>query len=364
MNYLIKPASPSYKRRRRTRDIMKELLIGLYVLAVYAVGFQLFVFGWQRALRVLAIFVLATLTSLATEVIWGRMHESDFQKIMEKQFPLITPIIYAFTLPATTPFYIVMLGAFLATFFGKLVYGGFGQNIFNPALVGRVIIHLSFPTAMKPTVMIDGMTSATPASALASANWFYNHGYVFNVMDIVKGTYGGAIVETCVIPIIIVAICLSIRQIYDLRLSLSFLGTVAVIALFMGLVMGVNPVTNMAIHLCLGGLIFGAFFMASDPVTTPTSPFGKILFGIGMGFMTMLIRTKANYPEGVLISILIFNMLVPLFDGITMGRTDRNLIRRYILLVAAVALATIIICIIVSGFEPVAAFSMIGGVLS
>lgn len=347
MKIRLKRTTPAYHDRRTTRGIMRELLIGLLIIAAYSIYYQYTVNGALYGLKAAEIYGVAWAVALVTESIWALIHKEAFKDIFAKSFPLVTPLIYALTLPVGTPLYVVGVGAFIATFFGKLVYGGFGQNIFNPALVGRVIVHLSFGSSLTTTLgSVDATSSATPATMLASTGWLGGSKFTYTLTQLFLGQHGGTLGETCIWLIIIVGIILALRHVYDARITIAYLATVAILAEVTALVtmnQGVDPLTYPLIHLCLGGLMFGAVFMATDPVTSPSSPLGKIIYGICLGFLTMIIRLKANYPEGVLFSILIMNMLTPLIESFIMGRTNMNIKKQVMAISIALALCIVTI---------------------
>ena len=174
---------------------------------------------------------------------------------------------------------------------------------------------------------------------LAGTSWMGGEAFSYTLLDLFLGNHGGTLGETCIWVILLVGIFLAWKRVFDARIPAAYLGTVAVLAATFALVNGMNPLTYAATHLCIGGVVFGAVIMATDPVTSPTSPLGKIIFGIGLGFLTMIIRLKANYPEGVLFSILIMNMLTPLIDSFVLGRTNQKIGKQVAVLGIALALA-------------------------
>ena len=166
------------------------------------------------------------------------------------------------------------------------------------------------------------VTSATPTAALASTNWV---GTVnTSLSSLYLGNYAGALGETWALLIIVIGVILAYRKVFDWRIPTSYIATAFILAFVSGCVTGVNPFTNALTHIALGGMMFGAVFMATDPVTSPTSPLGKFIYGICWGTLTRLIRLKGTFPEGVLFSILIMNMFTPMIDNLTLGRTDNK----------------------------------------
>lgn len=349
----MKRTTPAYRQPQSTATIMRDLLIAEGTLAIASIIMQIYRHNINYGLKALGMYVFAIMTAVITEGIWASIHQKPLKSIVTDSFCLNTPIIFTLTLPIGTPYYVVVIGAFIATFFGKLVYGGFGQNIFNPALVGRVVVHLSFASKLTNSLsFVDATTSPTPATALAKTNWFGTSAFHYSLSDLLFGMHDGALGEGLIILLVIIGIILALRHVYDPRITISYLGCVALFALVSALVLGIHPCVNIARHLMLGGLMLGAILMATDPVTSPSSPLGKIIYGISLGFLTMLIRLKANYPEGVLFSILIMNMLTPWIDTLILGRTNQHLKKQLIIVLVALCVGTGIIGGVSTTLEP------------
>ncbi len=333
MKITLQRTSPNYRQKLSTHRIMGDLTIGLLVIVAYSLFYQFTNNGSDYGIQAALIYGVSIAVALITEVVWAVIHKSDILEHIKNSFPLVTSIIFALTLPIGTPLYVVAIGSFIAIFFGKLVYGGFGFNIFNPALVGRVVVHLAFGGLLTTTLSTgsDLATKATPAAMLAATKWMGGDASAFSytLMDLFLGNRGGALGETCIWIILVVGVLLAIRRVFDWRIPVAYLGTVVILAEVYALMNGLDVLTYPLIHLCIGGVVFGAVIMATDPVTSPTSPLGKILFGIGLGFLTMIIRLKANYPEGVLFSILMMNMLTPWIDSLVLGRTHKNTMKQW-----------------------------------
>ncbi len=330
MKISLKRTSPNYRRKLSTNQIMNELTLTLLVVSVASVVYN-FTRGSEYGIHAIMIHVLSVVTALITECIFFKVSKKEnIVKELKNSFPLVTSIIFALTLPVGTPYYVVVIGSFIAIFFGKLIYGGFGQNIFNPALVGRVVVHLSFGAQLTTNLGIDTTSGATPLTLLSGTNFMGE--LDMSLGSLFTGMYGGTLGETFTILILLLCVVLVWRKVIDYRIPLAYLGTVLVSAFVQGAVCGLDPITNMLTHLALGGVVFGAVFMATDPVTSPTSPLGKVIYGICLGFITMLIRYKANYPEGVLFSILIMNMFTPMIDNFTLGRTNQKMVKQWLVL--------------------------------
>lgn len=237
---------------------------------------------------------------------------------------IITGVLLAFNLPSNLPLWIVAIGALVAIGVGKMTFGGLGNNIFNPALVGRVFLLISFPAQMtvwpKPLdsrftffpavsdAQIDGLTAATPLSMIK------NHfGQIPDYMDLLLGNMGGSFGEVGAIALVIGLIYMLIRKIITWHIPII---TVLTVAVFTGIMHYVNPemYASPIIHVLSGGLLLGAIFMATDYVTSPMSKSGMIVYAIGIGLITSLIRLFGSYPEGVSFAILIMNAFTPLIN--------------------------------------------------
>ena len=219
---------------------------------------------------------------------------------------VVTGLLLAFCLPPAIPLWIAAAGGIFAILVGKAIFGGLGHNPFNPALVGRAFLQVSWPKDMSLwTAPYDAVTTATPLGIMK----LNLPGILPDNWTLFFGNFAGSLGETPKLILLLGALYLLFRKHIKLYTPLSFIITAAILALFFK----ENPV----FHLLTGGLILGAFFMATDPVTTPLSRNGKIIFGIGCGVLTMLIRLKGGFPEGVCYSILIMNMLTPFIDKMT-----------------------------------------------
>lgn len=244
---------------------------------------------------------------------------------------ILTGLLLAFNLPSNLPWWIVVIGALVAIGVGKMTFGGLGQNPFNPALVGRVFLLISFPVQMttwpRPLGFsgsyIDAETGATPL-ALLKHGLKSGDGSVFSQLpdlwDAFTGVMGGSLGEVCTIALLVGGIFLICTKVITWHIPVSILATVALFAAVTGwcgaLPEGLTTAQYVAMTLCTGGIMLGAFFMATDYVTSPMTGWGKIIFGIGIGIIVMVIRTWGAYPEGMSFAILIMNACVPLLNHI------------------------------------------------
>lgn len=303
--------SPHVFDRQTTKSIMRDVFIAL----VPAMLASFYFFG-MRALLVL-------LASLAGCII----SEIIFKKLVKKDGPLldgsatVTAVLFAFCSPATLPLYMVVFGAAAGIIVGKMVFGGLGYNIFNPALVGRAIVMASWTNNMTTWPaqsaaflgVYDAVTRATPLAGLKSGE------YAASYIDLFIGNVGGSLGETSALLILLGGLFLIFRNVIKPVIPASFIGTVFVFSYLLG----IDPVYS----ILAGGVFLGAFFMATDYVTSPISFNGRLIFGIGCGLLTVMIRKFGGYPEGVCYAILFMNGLVPLIDRYTKPRVFGGQVR-------------------------------------
>jgi len=299
-------SSPHMKAPSDVRMIMWIVIATL----LPAVGFSVYNFGFHSlitiAVSILAAMITEEIVNLARK---RKMTINDGSAIL-------TGLLLAMTLPPSLPLSMVVIGSVFAIFIGKQIFGGLGNNIFNPALIGRAFLQASFPIPMTTWTIprtVDAISSATPLGL------FKFEKTLTPTYDLFIGTVGGCIGETSALFILIGGLILVLLRIADWRIPVSYLGTVVV---FSGILWIVNPVNfpNPAFQLFAGGLMLGAFFMATDMVTSPVTPKGKWIFGIGAGIILILIRQFGGYPEGVMYSILIMNCVTPLINRFTRPR--------------------------------------------
>lgn len=297
MSELFKVSSnPHIRSRVTTNGIMLAVIVAL----MPATGFGIYNFG-PRALAVILVTVAA---AVLTEFLFGlykkKMTVTDLSAV-------VTGLLLALNLPVTVPLWMAALGGVFAILVVKMLFGGLGQNFMNPALAARCFLLISFPTAMT-AFECDAYTGATPLAALKA-------GEQVNVMDMVIGNTAGTIGETSVIALIIGACILILLGVIDLRIPGSYIVSFVLFAgIFGG--HGFDP-AYLAAQLAGGGLMLGAFFMATDYVTRPITIKGQYVFGIFLGIMTGIFRIFGPGAEGVSYAIILGNLLVPLIEKIT-----------------------------------------------
>ncbi len=301
-------SSPHAHAPVTTKTIMRDVLIALTPALLGSIYF----FGF-RALMV-------ALVSMAACVFfeWGYCKLMKTHNKVYDMSAMVTGLLLAFVCPVTIPYWCIILGDFFAIVVVKQLFGGIGRNIMNPALAARAFL-FSWPVIMNTWVKVgfenaagvlntaDAITSATPLAAMAQGQLPEE-----SVLDLFLGNVGGCMGETSVLLLLIGFAYLLIRKVVTLRIPVSFLATVAVLALLFP--QGHDALTWCALQLCSGGVVLGALFMATDYVTSPVTHLGQILFGIGCGVLTVVIRWFGAYPEGVSFAILVMNACVVLLD--------------------------------------------------
>jgi Na+-translocating ferredoxin:NAD+ oxidoreductase subunit D len=307
-------SSPHIRDIETTKHIIWSVNTALLPAAVMGIYF----FGPMAS----AIIAVAIATAVLCEY--------GYQKVMKKKVTVsdgsavLTGLLIGLTMPPSVPLYIPFTASFVAIVLVKQLFGGIGFNIFNPALIGRAFVQISFPKLMtiwqEPTaafVFMDAKTTATPLGILKEEGLqklldvFGN--YLNLYTDLLFGNRAGSLGETSVFALLVGAAFLIYRRYITWHIPVSFLGTAALMAWIFGGKTGWFT-GDPFLHLMSGGIILGAFFMATDYVTSPSVRMGQIIFGIGCGFLTMLIRLKGGYPEGVMFAILLMNCFSPLID--------------------------------------------------
>ena len=294
MSELLKVSSnPHVRARMKTDNIMLLVLIALLPSAFFGVV--------NFGLRSLAVLAVSVVSAVLTEYL--------YEKLMHKKITIgdfsaaVTGLLLGLNLPSTVPLWLPVIGNVFAILFVKQLFGGLGQNFMNPALAGRCFLLISFAGRMTDFTW-DGVSSATPLAALKA-------GESVQVLDMFLGKTAGTIGETSVIAILIGAIVLLWFEVIDLRIPGSYILSFAVCTLLFG------GHGLLLAELCGGGLMLGAFFMATDYVTSPITKSGQIVYGIALGILTAIFRYLGSAAEGVSYAIIIGNLLVPVIEKVT-----------------------------------------------
>ncbi len=314
MSKLLVSPSPHIHSKDSTKSLMLDVVIALIPAVVCSVVF----YGWQELL------VLGVSVASCVLLEWA------ITKYMLKKpstigdlSAVVTGILLALNVPYTTPWWVVFVGAVVAVGVAKMTFGGLGQNIWNPALVGRVFLLVSFPTYMttwsKPQGLfgVDAVSGPTPLGAiqegLMQGSTVQELTSAYDYKDLLFANLGGSAGEVCALALLAGFVYLCCRKVIKPWITLSIFATVALTSLIFW---GVNPArfTDPLFNLLTGGLVLGACFMATDYVTSPMSVWGGVVFGVGIGFLTVMIRYFGSYPEGVSFAILIMNSVVPLLN--------------------------------------------------
>ena len=307
---LVVSSAPHLVTNMDTSKIMLMVLIGLapsFLASIYVFG-----------ARVIALTAVCIAASMFFEWAWNKlMHKPQTVGDLSAA---VTGTLIAFNVPSGLPYWIAIVGCFVAIIVVKQLYGGIGKNVVNPAITARIVLFISFATQMTtwplPRMAADATSTATPLGILAEGG-----AELPSNMQMFLGFIGGSMGEVSALALLIGGLFLIWKKIISPIIPCCFIGTVFVFALIYYAATGDGNALQMAIfHICAGGVMLGAFFMATDYVTSPLLPMGKVIFGIGCGIITMVIRLWGQYPEGVSFSILIMNCLTPLIEDFCQKR--------------------------------------------
>ena len=296
-------SSPHIRGDFKTSRLMLDVVVAL--LPALAVG------TWILGLRALAVTAVSMVSAVGAE--WLYCKVTGKQNTLRDCSALVTGMLLALTLPVSVPFGIVVLGSVFAIVFAKCMCGGLGQNIFNPALAARAFLMLLFPAALTHYETIDGFSSATPLHRMVMPTLPDN-----SLMDMFLGRIPGSIGELSALALLLGGVFLVARKVISPKIPLAYLGSVAVLT-FVFSKTG-NPISWMLYSLMGGGVMLGAIFMATDYATSPVTPMGQILYGIGCGALTVFFRYYGLFPEGVTYAILLMNLATWGIDRITAPR--------------------------------------------
>ena len=296
-------SSPHVRNKITTQNLMFDVAIAMIPASVYGV--------WQFGMHALLVLIATVVSCVLSEYV--------YEKLMKKPITVsdgsavVTGMILALNMPPEIPVWIPFLGGIFAIIVVKQLYGGLGQNFMNPALAARCFLLISFAGFMNnfssEKLGFDSMSGATPLAAMRAGN-------DVDLMSLIVGRVPGTIGEVSVIALLIGAVYMIARKVISPRIPLIYIGTVAVfIFLFGGF-----DITYVAKEVCAGGLIFGAFFMATDYVTSPLSKTGQVVYGLFLGILTGIFRLWGASPEGVSYAIILGNLFVPLIEKVTLPK--------------------------------------------
>ena len=304
---LIVSGSPHIHKKASVSRIMWTVVISTIPAGIAGV----IIFG----LDALWIILAAVIAAVSSEWVFGILSKRKVTALDGSA--VITGILLAYNLPSGVPLWLPVVGAIFSIAVGKAVFGGLGQNIFNPALVGRVFLMASWPkymTTFPKPFSYDAVTSATPLAMLKEGKILEHIPY----LDLFFGNRGGCIGEVCILALLIGAAILLIKGYITWHIPVTYIFTTAILTYIFGASRLFHG--DWLFHILSGGLILGAFFMATDYVATPLTPKGQVIFGVGCGLITAVIRLWGGYPEGVSYAILMMNAATPFIDRYTRNR--------------------------------------------
>jgi len=305
----VAPSPHVFSMEMTVPVMMRDVLIALVPVVATAIYF----FRWY-ALRQLIICVLFC---LAAEVVFTRMRRRSLS--LGDLSAVVTGVILGLSLPATAPWYVGVISAVVAVGIGKIVFGGLGMNIFNPAMVGRAFVMIAFAGSMAASGYIDAASGIDMLSQATPLSAFKQFGTAVPLSSLWWGTTNGSLGETSALACLLGGIYLCVRRVAAWQIPAGILATVTVVGAMANLA-NLHSQWTVVHHLLGGALLLGAFFIATDPVTSPVTSAGKWIFGIGIGALVMLLRLFSGYPEGVMFAVLLMNALTPLINRWTIPR--------------------------------------------
>ena len=290
-------SSPHIRGNFRTNRIMLDVVLSL--MPAFAVGV------WRFGPRALAVTLVSVVCAVASEWLYSLVTRT--RNTIVDGSAVVTGLLLALTLPHTVPYWQVIFGNFFAIIVVKALCGGLGQNIFNPALAARALLMLIYPVGLTRYVGVDGVTAATPLHHMVMPALPEE-----SILDMFLGSCPGSIGEISALALLIGGAYLVYRKVISIRIPAGYLGTVALVTLIFSKTGA--PVAWMLYSLFSGGVVLGAIFMATDYATSPVTPVGQVVYGIGCGVLTVIFRYFGLFPEGVTYAILLMNALVWFID--------------------------------------------------
>jgi electron transport complex protein RnfD len=320
------------KKKKKTMKMMDVVLYALFFVFFWATYSQFVVFGSDVAIHAILKLIVACVASWSTHVIfyasadwWEKKEFSSFwdrlianNKKINRNAPLITAVILAIRFRSDTPLLLIALAAVLAELVGKLIWGGFGKNMVNPVAVGFLLTDLMFEQYNRMPLLVDGVASATPLSVIASNGWYFDSYQYANFSEtfgnwwtMLIGHSPAPSAEMARLAVLVAFVFMVYKKALDWVVPVLYVGTVFVISAFVGLYHGFS-LSYPLYHILTGGILFGAVFMATDPVTIPKNKSGKMIFAILLGILTLAIRFGSlRFPEGMMLALVVMNLLSP-----------------------------------------------------
>ena len=318
------------KSKDNTNKIMNRVIIALIPIilfawirnGIYPALSNKYTLSIYDMFKPLLVIVTPVLITCLVEGLYYRYIKkvSNIKKAIKEHYSILPGLFLGLIVPINTPIYVLILGAIFTTIIGKLIFGGFSNNIFNPALLGRLFIIFCFGILITTnggySIIVDTISSPTSLSILASNNYLLPSNFPYSLTDLFLGLKPGCLGEVSIVLCLISFIYLTITKTIKYKITITYILTVFIITLLVGINLD-QPFTYAIYHILSGGLFFGAIFMATDPITSPTGGINQIIYGICLGLLTCFIRLFTAYPEGVLTSILIMNLFVGIINNLT-----------------------------------------------
>lgn len=334
--------APHLVGKRTTKGIMLDLTSVLLAVFVYSMIWYFVNAGADYGVKAILILIVSLVSSVGADALFALplLFDKKVESVKERfkafgkkillSYGYVSGLIFALLLPIGTPYYVVFVGSFIGTLLAKDIFGGFGTNIFNPAIVGRVFVQVCFPSqlvsylgAVAPETVSTG---ATIMGTTSSLGWTTNFNGI-SLLDMFLGDYRGTLGEPFAFILILAGIYLIVRKVIDWRLPVFYFVSFLLMTLFMGFCsgLGVHSFEFAIRNLFMGGVLFGGIFCLTDPVTAPTSRAGKCIYAVSAALFTGLIRYQANASEGVAYAILLVNMLAPLMTRFLKAKSNQKL---------------------------------------
>lgn len=358
MNFVTSPGPFLRDKKASNAFKMFAYTVALAIIWIFSITYHWVELGADYGVAIITIMLTAQLATLLADILaavlrydvtQGRLLPHVLHQV-KTNYSYVTATLFALMIPVGTPAFVVIMGSLFSTLIVKYTFGGFGANIFNPAALGRIFVGLAFGSTLVTYLPGDSSfviptltTGATITTALGNAGWLVDSlsGMNVTLSQLLLGTYSGAIGETSTILIIVIGLSLSFFKVHNWRPTMFFYGTILLTTLAMGAMAGINPWMFSLLFISSGSIAFGGSFMLTDPVTSPTSNFGKALIGVLAGFFVVFIRFLTNNPEGVAYAILLVNIVSPLIDKHATGMINRHLHLKWGLL-AGVAVSSMV----------------------
>ena len=352
MSYTVKK-SPFIKRNLTINQIMGRLSLALIVVYLFGL-YNASRYGQGFIIRGIINLLISLGVSIGSEFIFALIKKEKPLNYIRKSFVWISALIYTLIMPVNTKYHVLAISMLVGVVLGKLIFGGFGKNFLNPAGLAKLVSIYFFPNV----ISVDAISAPTITTRLSLLNWITDAWSLDKVINayggldsVLVGTYFGALGETCTILILLLGIYLALREVIDYRIPITYLGTLFIGYLIIGMIKNIGILYPL-VAISTGGVAFGAIFMLTDPVTSPDSRSGKIIYAAIAALLTVIIRHFTSYPEGVIIAILITNCLNLLINQLFIGKQFDLNKRNIILVLCSIVIAISTIPLLSNSINP------------